>query len=108
MRCEGSIRSSTSPSALGDEASLVVLDNCEHLVDACAQVVAALLASQGSVSVLATSREPLEVPGEITWRVPSLPAPPPEVSLAVPTLSQYEAVVLFVDRARRGPTPRSQ
>ncbi|HET9601996.1 MAG TPA: LuxR C-terminal-related transcriptional regulator, partial [Acidimicrobiales bacterium] len=87
--------------ALGDEASLVVLDNCEHLVHACAQVVAALLASQGSVSVLATSREPLEVPGEITWRVPSLPAPPPEVSLAVPTLSQYEAVVLFVDRARR-------
>ena len=63
--------------ALGDQPSLLVLDNCEHLVAACAELVAELLAANPSTSVLATSREPLGVPGEITWRVPSLRCPTP-------------------------------
>ena len=62
---------------------------------------AALLAQHAAVSVLATAREPLGVPGEVTWRVRSLSAPPPETIVAVPALSQYEAVRLFIDRARR-------
>ncbi len=86
---------------LGVEPSLLVLDNCEHLVDGCAQLVAGLLVANQATSVLATSREPLGVPGEVTWRVPSLAAPPLENTLAVSALSQYDAVRLFLDRARR-------
>jgi predicted ATPase/class 3 adenylate cyclase/DNA-binding CsgD family transcriptional regulator len=86
---------------LGDQPSLLVLDNCEHLVAGCAELVAGLLAANPSASVLTTSREPLGVPGEITWRVPSMRCPKLEARLDIPTLSQYDAVVLFVERARR-------
>ena len=86
---------------LGLEPSLLVLDNCEHLVDGCAQLVGRLLVANQATSVLATSREPLGVPGEVTWRVPSLAAPPVENTLAVSALSQYDAVRLFLDRAGR-------
>jgi predicted ATPase/DNA-binding SARP family transcriptional activator len=85
---------------LGDEPSLLVLDNCEHLVDACAEFVMELLTANPTTSVLATSREPLGVPGEITWRVPSLSCPPLE-SLEVEALAEYAAVALFLDRAHR-------
>ena len=86
---------------LGDEPSLIVLDNCEHLIAACAEFVANLLSAGVAVSVLATSREPLGVPGEVVWRVPSLHCPGPEVAVSVPALSQYDAVRLFLDRAHR-------
>jgi predicted ATPase/class 3 adenylate cyclase/DNA-binding CsgD family transcriptional regulator len=86
---------------LGAEPSLLVLDNCEHLVEGCAQLVEGLLVINQATSVLATSREPLDVPGEVTWRVPSLAAPPAERTLAVSALSQYDAVRLFLDRAKR-------
>ena len=62
---------------LRDRSLLVVLDNCEHLLAACAQLVAALLAGCPGVDVLATSREPLHTLGEYTFRVPSLALPPP-------------------------------
>jgi predicted ATPase/class 3 adenylate cyclase/DNA-binding CsgD family transcriptional regulator len=87
--------------ALGDEPTLLVLDNCEHLVTSCAELVAELLATNLGVSVLATSREPLGVPGEITWRVPSLSCPEVAQRWTIPALSQYDAVVLFVERAHR-------
>jgi predicted ATPase len=77
------------------------LDNCEHLVEPCAELVAGLLAANPAASVLTTSREPLGVPGEISWRVPSLPCPPRQRPLAVQALSQYDAFALFMDRARR-------
>jgi predicted ATPase/class 3 adenylate cyclase len=86
---------------LGDDPSLLVLDNCEHLVAACAELVAALLSANPSATVLTTSREPLGVPGEITWRVPSMRFPRLDGALDVPTMSQYDAVALFVERARR-------
>jgi predicted ATPase/class 3 adenylate cyclase/DNA-binding CsgD family transcriptional regulator len=70
-----------------DRHMLVVLDNCEHLLDACAELVVALLGGARGLSVLATSREPIGVTGEATWQVPSL-------SLA------DEAIELFSDRAR--------
>lgn len=66
---------------------LVVLDNCEHLLDASAAVVVALLDASSVLKVLTTSREPIGAPGEVIWRVPSL-------SLA------DEAIELFNDRAR--------
>ena len=71
-----------------DKAMLMVLDNCEHLLDACGTLVVELLAACPHLTILATSREPLGVPGELSWRVPSL-------SLA------DEAIELFTDRARR-------
>ena len=81
--------------------SLVILDNCEHLIAECAAFVATVLAGSPTVSVLATSREQLGVAGEVAWRVPSLPSPPRDGMLPVEALSQYDAVNLFVDRARR-------
>ena len=66
---------------------LLVLDNCEHLLDVCAELVVALLGTCPQLTILTTSREPIGVAGEVTWRVPSL-------SLA------DEAIELFVDRAR--------
>ncbi|OBI32144.1 transcriptional regulator [Mycobacterium sp. E1386] len=71
-----------------DRKMLLVLDNCEHLLDASAALVVALLDAGPEVTVLATSREPVGVAGELTWRVPSLSV-------------DDEAVDLFVDRARR-------
>src|SRR5687768_3900800 len=56
---------------------LLVLDNCEHLLDDCARLADALLHGCPGVRVLATSREPLGVGGELAWRVPSLACPPP-------------------------------
>ncbi|OBF85024.1 transcriptional regulator [Mycobacterium sp. 852002-51163_SCH5372311] len=70
-----------------DRQMLVVLDNCEHLLDASAEVVTALLGGASNLKVLATSREPLLVAGEATWQVPSLSV-------------GDEAVELFTDRAR--------
>jgi predicted ATPase/class 3 adenylate cyclase/DNA-binding CsgD family transcriptional regulator len=70
-----------------DRHMLVVLDNCEHLLDACAALLGALLGGAPRLAVLATSREPVNVTGEATWQVPSL-------SLA------DEAVELFAERAR--------
>jgi predicted ATPase/DNA-binding CsgD family transcriptional regulator len=87
--------------ALGEQPSLLVLDNCEHLITSCAEFVAELVAANPTSSVLATSREPLGVPGEITWRVPSLRCPERERPVQIPSLSQYDAVVLFVERAHR-------
>ena len=74
-----------------DHRLLVVLDNCEHLLDASATLVTSLLESAQGLTVLATSREPLGVPGEAMWQVPSL-------SLA------DEAIELFADRARLAKT----
>jgi predicted ATPase/DNA-binding CsgD family transcriptional regulator len=87
--------------ALPEERTLLVLDNCEHLLEPCAALTAALLAQHAAVNVVATGREPLSVPGEVTWRVQSLSAPTAETTVAVPALGQYEAVQLFIDRARR-------
>jgi predicted ATPase/class 3 adenylate cyclase/DNA-binding CsgD family transcriptional regulator len=71
-----------------DRQMLVVLDNCEHLLDASAELVVALLGAAPGLTLLATSREPIGAAGEVSWRVPSL-------SVA------DEATALFVDRARR-------
>jgi predicted ATPase/DNA-binding CsgD family transcriptional regulator len=79
---------------------LLVLDNCEHLIDACARLAATLLEMCPELRILATSREPLRTPGEVTWRVPSLPAPDPEHLSSPDELGQYAAVRLFVERAQ--------
>ncbi len=83
---------------------LLALDNCEHLVGACAQLVEGLLRTCPKLKVLTTSREPLSIAGETTWLTPSLSIPdphhlPPVGEEAVSGLSQYEAVRLFIERA---------
>ena len=79
---------------------LLILDNCEHLVSACASLAADLLRACPDVHLLASSREALNVAGEQTYRVPSLSMPDPEQTQSVGSLSQYEAVRLFIERAQ--------
>ena len=80
---------------------LLVLDNCEHLLDGCAALVQQLLTACDGLRVLATSREPLGVESEVVWRVPSLSVPASDVaSTPDGDLAEYGAVRLFVDRAR--------
>ena len=83
---------------LGELPALLVLDNCEHLVAATAAFADQVLRACASTSVLTTSREPLAVEGEVTWRVPSLSLPPP-ADVTPAALAQYDAVRLFIDRA---------
>ena len=78
---------------------LLVLDNCEHLVAACAALVAALLQSSPRLTVLATSQETLQIAGETTWPVPPL-AVPADPALPLAELPACESVRLFVERAR--------
>ena len=73
---------------LRNRRMLLVLDNCEHLLEACASLVSAVMGSCPEVTLLATSREPIRAAGEVTWSVPSL-------SL------EEEATQLFTDRARQ-------
>jgi predicted ATPase/DNA-binding SARP family transcriptional activator len=84
---------------LGPWTALLVVDNCEHVLGASATLVDALLRAAPGLTVVTTSREPLRVPGEVVFRVPSLAIPDPEGWLAPEELLRYEAVRLFVDRA---------
>jgi len=79
---------------------LLVLDNCEHLIEACADLADALLGACPDLKILATSREPLRVPDETNFMVPSLSVPDPGRSLSTGELAGYEAVRLFVERAK--------
>jgi predicted ATPase/transcriptional regulator with XRE-family HTH domain len=78
---------------------LLVLDNCEHLIEACAAFADAFLHMAPKLRILATSREPLAIAGETTYRVPSLQVPDPEHLPPLASLTEFEAVRLFVDRA---------
>ena len=88
----------TLTDALRSRRLLLILDNCEHLVDASAALVQRLLASCPWVRVIATSREPLRVRGETVWRVPPLELPA-SGELTASGLLAHEAVRLFADRA---------
>ncbi|HEV2125533.1 MAG TPA: AAA family ATPase, partial [Chloroflexota bacterium] len=85
--------------SLRDRRALLVLDNCEHLVDACAALVAHLLQACPDLVTLATSREPLGVEGERIWRVPPLSLPPSEATPEQTAPEKADAVRLFVERA---------
>jgi predicted ATPase/tetratricopeptide (TPR) repeat protein/DNA-binding XRE family transcriptional regulator len=78
---------------------LIVLDNCEHLVEACAQLVDRILQTAPSVHFLASSREALNIPGEVTYLIPPLGLPAIDPPDALDSAAQVEAVRLFVDRA---------
>ncbi|WP_345033406.1 ATP-binding protein [Kutzneria kofuensis] len=84
---------------LANRRLLLVLDNCEHLLASCGQLVHALLAACPKLCVLATSREPLGISGEIAWPVPALSVPDLAERRPKREWSRYEAVTLFADRA---------
>jgi predicted ATPase/DNA-binding CsgD family transcriptional regulator len=82
-----------------DSTALLLLDNCEHIVEGVAEFVTAILRGAGLIRVLATSRHPLGVEGETTWRVPSLAVPPQAADPA--SVDRFDAVRLFRERARQ-------
>jgi predicted ATPase/DNA-binding SARP family transcriptional activator len=84
---------------LADRRMVVLLDNCEHLLAACAEFAMALLVRCAGVTVLATSREPLRLPGEMVWRVPSLELPDLRLPADPTRLARLDSVQLFVERA---------
>ena len=85
--------------ALGGKQLMLVLDNCEHVIDAAARMAQVLLHTNAAIRVLATSREPLRVEGEHLYRVPPL-AVPAEGADDMDELLRNGAVQLFVTRAR--------
>lgn len=95
----GRLLADTLASYLRPRQALLVLDNCEHVVSACAELAHALVQACPRLQILATSREPLAVPGEVDWRVPSLSMPDATPPTSVEQLAEYAAVRLFLDRA---------
>ena len=85
---------------LGSKTALLILDNCEHLVEASAQLAETLLLACPTLRLLASSREALGIPGEVPYRVPSLSLPNAQGMSALELVSQSEAARLFVDRAK--------
>jgi len=87
----------TLKNVLRSKTSLLILDNCEHLLDACGQLIKALLTHCPNLRVLTTSREILKMEGEATYYLPSLSTP--EGSDSLEEISEYESIQLFVQRA---------
>jgi predicted ATPase/DNA-binding winged helix-turn-helix (wHTH) protein len=85
---------------LASKKLLLVLDNVEHLLEACVQFVDLTLRRSPDIAVLVTSRERLGITGELTYRVPSLTVPGTNETLTPETVSRYEGVRLFVERAK--------
>jgi predicted ATPase/DNA-binding SARP family transcriptional activator len=80
---------------------LVVLDNCEHVISSCAEVVQQLLESSPGIRVLATSRQPLELGAETVWPVAPMPVPDPtDRELTTDQIADFDSVQLFMERAR--------
>jgi predicted ATPase/DNA-binding CsgD family transcriptional regulator len=86
----------TLAQALRGRQLLLILDTCEHVVDACADLAARLLAGSAGLRLICTSREPLRVRGETVWRVPPLALPG---RLDGPPWARHEALRLFAERA---------
>jgi non-specific serine/threonine protein kinase len=84
---------------IGSKQFLLILDNCEHLISACTQLVDHLLSACKNLKILTTSREALDILGETTFSVPSLSLPDAGESLAVKALGKFESVRLFSERA---------
>src|SRR5689334_1642977 len=84
---------------IGEQRLLVVLDNCEHLIEACARLADRLLRACPNLHVVATSRERLRIQGEVAWRVPPLSLPEPTEEPELEQLERSEAIRLFCQRA---------
>jgi predicted ATPase len=90
---------------LGTRSVLLILDNCEHLIEASARLAEELLGRCPRLRILVTSREPLRIGGEVIWSVPPLSTPDEYRAYTLQELGEYPAVQLFVERvqaSRRG------
>ncbi len=85
---------------LRDRPTLIVLDNAEHVIDATAEVLVALLTRCPDLRTLVTSRQPLGITGEVVWRVPALALPDETTPMTLDNLEQHDALRLFLTRAR--------
>jgi predicted ATPase/DNA-binding NarL/FixJ family response regulator len=94
----GRLLTETLSEYLASKKVLLVLDNCEHLIDACAELAEEMLHSCPELRVLATSREALGITGEVAWLVPSLSLPDLRRLPDIESLLRYEAARLFVER----------
>jgi predicted ATPase len=93
---------STLVSSLSSRRLLVLLDNCEHVVDVCADLVTMVLGACPAVRIVASSQDTLGVGGELVHRIGMLSTPPADEPATPESIASYEAVRLFVDRARLG------
>lgn len=89
----------TLTSFLSDKEMLIIIDNCEHLINECANFCQLLLANCPKLKIIATSREALNCNGEQIYRVPALPVPDPSMMDTAEQLSQYASVRLFIERS---------
>src|SRR6185369_15342189 len=98
---EDSLRSNTDIliDHLRSKSILLLLDNCEHLVEACAQIAEILLRACPNLRILASSRESLGIEGEVTYRVPSLETPNPTALPSLDQLAKVDSIELFLERA---------
>src|SRR5438105_29345 len=84
---------------IGEARLLLLVDNAEHLVDSVCQLAADLLGGSPNLRLLVTSRELLNIAGEVSWRVPPLQLPPEDAQPELGELLQYDAIQLFATRA---------
>src|SRR5579872_923323 len=98
-QAEGSSIDEAIPQWLKRKQLLLVLDNCEHVIDAAAAIAAAILGAASQVQIVATSRQMLGIPGEVLYRLPSLAVPETTLGLTAQRASDFGAIALFVDRA---------
>lgn len=96
---QGSLILDTLIHHLATKATLLILDNCEHLLEACAALADRLLRACAQLTILTTSREPLGITGEMVRRVPPLAVPAAALAPSAESVAPFEAVQLFVDRA---------
>lgn len=89
------------PIFIGAKALMVILDNAEQVINGTSQIVSKLLDECPNLKVVVTTREPLAVEGETTYRVPSLTLPAEGSRLPINSLTEYEAIQLFMDRATK-------
>lgn len=97
----GQTSAEAAVSHLASRRALVLLDNCEHILEPCAVLAEALLRGCPEISIVATSREPLGAGGETTWRVPSLSLPADSTQRTPGGLERSDAVRLFGERAAK-------
>ena len=86
--------------SIRDKKLLILLDNCEHLLRTCAELAKRLIEAVPGLSLLATSREALNINGEKVWLIPSLSMADPTTVIDIEQAERSEAVRLFIDRAR--------
>ncbi|MBV6451241.1 MAG: hypothetical protein MHPDNHAH_01972 [Anaerolineales bacterium] len=96
---EGKTALETLVERVREQKALLILDNCEHLIEAAAKLVETLLSAAPELTIVATSREALGVAGEMAWHVPSLSLPDAKHAAPLDELSRFESARLFIERA---------